>query len=315
LQPLESDPQLLQVVGADLGEGLPVPGDPGQQLTADRPGRADRLVDLAQQAPGPVEQGLAGQGELDAVRGTAQQITADQPFQAADLAAQRGLRKIKAGGGPAEVQFVGHRDERAEMTQLYGVGRLRQRHDLGVLVVHGSIIARRTGPWSCRLCTAVMHTRPFPSRWYRCQRRGMPPNRIADLRLRGNTSPLPVRVYWPGQAASRPVPLLVFCMAGAGAEESCRSLSEDLGLLILAVSCPAGAQDGMTALEWAAEHAAELGADPGRLLVAGQGAGSAVAAAVASRARAAGWPAVMLAAGRSDADLSEAVRRSLAGQR
>ncbi len=128
-------------------------------------------------------------------------------------------------------------------------------------------------------------------------------NRIADLQLRGSTSPLPVRVYWPGQAASQPVPLLVFCMVGDGAgppaEAACRSLSESDGLLVLAVSCPAGAQDGMTVLEWAAEHAAEhaaeLGADPSRLFVAGLNAGGAVAAAVASRARAARWPAVMLA--------------------
>jgi acetyl esterase len=139
----------------------------------------------------------------------------------------------------------------------------------------------------------------------------MPPNRIADLQLRGNTSPLPVRVYWPSQAAPQPVPLLVFCVVGAGAEASCRSLSEDLGLLVLAVSCPTGAQNGTTALEWAAEHAAELGGDPGRLLVAGQDAGSAIAAAVASQARAAGWPAVTLAAGRNDAELFGAVRRSL----
>ena len=145
---------------------------------------------------------------------------------------------------------------------------------------------------------------------------GVPRNRIADLQLRGSTSPLPVRVYWPGQVASQPGPLLVFCMVGAGAgpraEATCRSLSEDLGLLVLAVSCVAGAQDGTTVLEWAAEHAGELGADPGQLLVAGQGAGSAVAAAAASRARSARWPAVMLATGRSNADLSEAVRRSLA---
>jgi acetyl esterase/lipase len=143
-------------------------------------------------------------------------------------------------------------------------------------------------------------------------------HRIADLQLRGSTSPLPVRVYWPGQATSQPVPLLVFCIVGAGAgagapaEQTCRSLSEDPGLLVLAVSCLAGARDGTTALEWAAEHAVELGADPGRLLVAGQGAGGAVATAVASQARAAGWPQVMLATGRSDADLSEAVRRILA---
>jgi acetyl esterase len=123
-------------------------------------------------------------------------------------------------------------------------------------------------------------------------------NRIADLRLRGSTSPLPVRVYWPGQVASQPVPLLVFCTvgAGAGAQETCRGLSQDRGLLVLAVSCPAGAQDAMTVLEWAAEHAAELGADPGRLLVAGQGAGSAVATEVAAQARAAGWPEVALSA-------------------
>jgi acetyl esterase len=136
-------------------------------------------------------------------------------------------------------------------------------------------------------------------------------NRIADLRLRGSTSLLPVRVYWPGQVASQPVPLLVFCMVGAGAETTCRSLSEDPGVLVLAVSCVASAEDGTTVLEWAAEHAAELGADPGRLLVAGQGPGSVVATAVVTQARAAGWPAVMLATGRSDSDLSETVRRSL----
>ena len=142
----------------------------------------------------------------------------------------------------------------------------------------------------------------------------MSPHRIADLQLRGSTSPLPVRVYWPGQSA-RPVPVLVLCIVGAGAgaqaEATCRRLSEDVGLLVLAVSCVAGAQDGTSVLEWAAEHAAELGADPGRLLVAGPGAGGAVAAAVAAHARTAGWPDVVLATGRDDADLSEAVRRSL----
>lgn len=141
-------------------------------------------------------------------------------------------------------------------------------------------------------------------------------HRIADLQLRGSTSPLPVRVYWPAGAVSRPVPLLVFCIVGAGADAdagvTCRSLAGDHGLLVLAVSCPAGAAgvpDVATVLGWAAEHAAELGGDPGRLLVAGQGAGAAVAAAVESQARAAGWPAVALAA---DPDLSAAVRQILA---
>ena len=138
-------------------------------------------------------------------------------------------------------------------------------------------------------------------------------HRIADLQLRGSTSPLPVRVYWPGQATSQPVPVLVFCIVGAGAgaqaEQTCRRLSEDCGLLVLVVRCLAGVLDGMSVLEWAAEHAAELGADPARLLVAGQGAGGAVATAVISQARAAGWPEVAPTAG---PDLSEEVRQILA---
>ena len=218
VQALERDPQLLQVGRADLGEGLPVPGDAGQQLTADRACRADRLVDLAQQAPGPVEQGLARQRELDAVRGPPQQVTSDQPLQAADLAAQRGLRQVQPRGGAAEVQFVGHRDERAQVPQLDGVRRLRQRYDLGVLVVHRPDYR----PPGAAVVMPVMHDchahSAFPFALVpACQRRGMPRNRIADLQLRGSTSPLPVRVYWPGQAASQPGPLLVFCIVGAGA--------------------------------------------------------------------------------------------------
>jgi acetyl esterase len=127
----------------------------------------------------------------------------------------------------------------------------------------------------------------------------VPRNRIADLRLRGNTSPVPVRVYWPGRPVTCPVPLLVFCSVGAGAgpdaEQACQRLSQDAGLVVLSVCCT-GTQDGMTVLEWAAEHAAELGADPGQLMVAGEGTGGAVAAAVAAEALSAGWPPVTLAA-------------------
>ncbi len=121
----------------------------------------------------------------------------------------------------------------------------------------------------------------------------MSPHRIADMQLRGNTSPVPVRVYWPGQPAWHRVPLLVFCIVGAGAEAACRTLSEDAGLVVLAVRCdPAGPHDGLNVLDWAADHAAELGADPARLLIGGEGAGAAVAAAVARQAQARRWPPV-----------------------
>ncbi|HEX6525689.1 MAG TPA: alpha/beta hydrolase fold domain-containing protein [Streptosporangiaceae bacterium] len=121
--------------------------------------------------------------------------------------------------------------------------------------------------------------------------------RIADMQLRGNTRPLPVRVYWPGHVAG-PAPLLVFCIVGAGTETTCRRLSAEAGFVVLSVACdPAGGsadgwRDGTIALEWAAEHAAELGGDPERLLVAGEGPGAMVAAAVALEARRQGWPAV-----------------------
>jgi hypothetical protein len=205
VQALERDPQFLQVARSDLGEGLPVPGDAREQFPADRAGRADRLVDLAQQAPGPVQQRLARERELDAVRGPPQQVAADQPLQAADLAAQRGLRQVETGGGAAEVQLVGHRDERAQVTQFYGVGRLRQRHDLGVLV-HGSIIARRADSWSCRSCTTVMHTQPFPSRWCRCQRVQRVPQPDRRPAAQGQHQPAAGArlLAWPGGVAAGP---------------------------------------------------------------------------------------------------------------
>ena len=113
-------------------------------------------------------------------------------------------------------------------------------------------------------------------------------NRIADLRLRGNTRPLPVRVYWPSQPTSDPAPLLVFCMAGTGAEASCQRLSSAAGLVVLAVD--GGSADGTIVLEWAADHAAELGSDPRRLLVAGEDEGATVAATVALDVAEQGWP-------------------------
>ena len=148
-------------------------------------------------------------------------------------------------------------------------------------------------------------------------------NRIADLQLRGNTSPLPVRVYWPAQAASQPVPVLVFCVVGTGAEAwpgglgvpgaeaPCRGLSENPGLTVLSVACdPADPRAGTQVLEWAAEHAAELGGDPGRLLVGGQDAGGAAAAEVALGARAHGWPPI---ARQVLISASPVARRSVAG--
>ena len=48
-----------------------------------------------------------------------------------------------------------------------------------------------------------------------------------------------------------------------------------------------------TVLDWVADHGAELGADPERLVAAGAGPGAELAAALARHARERGWPPVV----------------------
>jgi acetyl esterase/lipase len=82
---------------------------------------------------------------------------------------------------------------------------------------------------------------------------------------------------------------------GRVADPLLRGLCSHAGVLVLAPSCQTTAgdlqlHDAIAVLEWAADHAAELGADPLRLLIAGVGAGGDLAAAVALYARDQGWP-------------------------
>ena len=55
---------------------------------------------------------------------------------------------------------------------------------------------------------------------------------------------------------------------------------------------PAAVDDAWAAVEWVAAHVGELGADPARLVVAGDSAGGNLAAVVAMRARDLGAPAI-----------------------
>ena len=103
-----------------------------------------------------------------------------------------------------------------------------------------------------------------------------------SLRLRGAGQSVRVRVAWPEPATGIPA-LLVF----PGEDlERVDELSARAGVVVLSPDDHLGA--AAATLEWAGEHAAQLGADGGRLAVGG----GALAAALALRARDQGWPAL-----------------------
>jgi acetyl esterase len=123
----------------------------------------------------------------------------------------------------------------------------------------------------------------------------VPVRLVADTRLRGADGPQPARTYWP--AAATTGPMLVFLPAAGieGADQLCRDVCAVAEVVVLSVSYrrplwPTGRIDAIHATEWAADHARELGAEPGRLLLAGAGPGGELAAAVAAHARERGWP-------------------------
>jgi alpha/beta hydrolase family protein len=106
--------------------------------------------------------------------------------------------------------------------------------------------------------------------------------RVAGLRLRGATGPLRAEVAWPvGTSGGRAAPLAVLL---PGADEAAAAFAE-VGVVVLSARTSAF-HDAIAVLEWAADHSAELEADPRRLMVAG----GALAAAVALHARDAAWP-------------------------
>jgi acetyl esterase len=121
---------------------------------------------------------------------------------------------------------------------------------------------------------------------------------------------VPVRIYCP-EPDGRPLAAVAFAHAGGWVlgdlethDEVCRYLAEALPAVVVAVDYrlapehvyPAGHEDYWAVIGWLAEHAGELGADPGRLVVAGDSAGGNMALAAALRAREEGGPAIAVQA-------------------
>jgi acetyl esterase len=129
-----------------------------------------------------------------------------------------------------------------------------------------------------------------------------PVGAVRDLPAGGR----PARLYVPsGDRAQSPGPLLVFFHGGGWVygdldshDAPCRFLAERAGVRVLSIDYrlapehpfPAAYDDCLAAYRWVVDHAAELGADPGRLAVGGDSAGGCLAATTALAAAEDGLP-------------------------
>ena len=127
---------------------------------------------------------------------------------------------------------------------------------------------------------------------------GEPVAEVRDLEIDAPGGPIPIRVYRP--EADGPLPVVAYFHGGGwmlGSIESfdtvLRALANAAGVAVLSVGYrlapeapfPAGLDDSICALRWAAAEARTLGADPERLAIAGDSAGGNLATVVARRLR------------------------------
>ena len=128
---------------------------------------------------------------------------------------------------------------------------------------------------------------------------------VEDRVIPGPAGDLPVRIYTPDAPSPRPVVAFFhgggFVICSVETHDGlARRLANALGAVVVSVEyrlapearCPAAAEDCYAATQWIHEHATELGADPARLMVAGDSAGGNLAAVVSLMAREQGGPPI-----------------------
>jgi acetyl esterase len=128
---------------------------------------------------------------------------------------------------------------------------------------------------------------------------------VLNRSIPGAGADLRVRIYTPN--GNGPFPLMVF-FHGSGFvlcsldthDGTCRNLCSASGCIVVSADYrlapehkfPAGSEDCYAATKWAAEHARELNADPGRVVIAGDSAGGNMFAVTAMMIRDKGGPAL-----------------------
>jgi len=129
--------------------------------------------------------------------------------------------------------------------------------------------------------------------------------RIDDISVPGRTGPIPARVYHSTDRGGPARPVVAYFHGGGWVQGDlethhglCARLALRSGAIVVAVDYrlapehkfPAGVEDAFAAYRWLRAHAAELGADPARVAVAGDSAGGNLSAVVSQLAARAGVP-------------------------
>jgi hypothetical protein len=159
-------------------------------------------------------------------------------------------------------------------------------------MVHGLVMDRPDAPTPVTMAPTPVTMAPTTT------------STTAEVHLRTATERVRARVLWPAPIRSGPPRPLVVLFAdtsalpdGPGVRPEpvarAREICVALGVVVVVVAVAVDAVAlGLMVIGWAADHAAGLAADPTRLVVVGAGAGAAVAALVAARAGADGWPPI-----------------------
>ena len=126
-----------------------------------------------------------------------------------------------------------------------------------------------------------------------------PELRFENRSIEGRAGPLNIRIYWPPTDHSTP-PVVQFFHGGGFVvgdldthDGTCRQHAVGGNAVVVSVEYrlapehpyPAAIDDAWAATQWVAQHASQIGADAGRLAVAGDSAGGTIAAVIAQRAR------------------------------
>ncbi|MEZ5856338.1 MAG: alpha/beta hydrolase [Hyphomicrobiaceae bacterium] len=131
----------------------------------------------------------------------------------------------------------------------------------------------------------------------RAARLSAPPpeiGRIVNTTIPNGAHAVPVRIYYPANADTAPLPAYIYAHGGGFVvgdldmvETPCRTVCRDAGVVVVSVDYrlspehkfPAGLEDTIAAVRWVIANAGAIGVDASRLAIGGDSAGGNLAAA------------------------------------